>query len=233
MKKKISVLVLSCALAFGIPVGINTANQFNITTVSAEEEKTVDSFDNPIISKTEETTEETKKETKVAKTEKSKISEVQKSIIKINNKFEIVKNIVGSDYENLDVLIEQIDNLNVYIDENLDKIVEDKTTETKIVESLDSVEDSLDKLLNTFNIELDDDNNFYEFNGTIKEINDDKITIENDENTYVVTVSDITLKLTDYKVNDEVVVKYSGSTTVSNKIMIDKCLSIVVPEETL
>lgn len=233
MKRKISVLVLSCALAFGIPIGINTANQFNITAVSAEEEKTVDSFDNPIISKTEETTEETKKETKVAKTEKSKISEVQKSIIKINNKFEIVKNVVGSDYENLDVLIEQIDNLNVYIDENLDKIVEDKTTETKIIESLDSVEDSLDKLLNTFNIELDDDNNFYEFNGTIKEINDDKITIENDENTYVITVSDITLKLTDYKVNDEVVVKYSGSTTVSNKIMIDKCLSIVVPEETL
>ena len=233
MKRKISVLVLSCALAFGIPIGINTANQFNITAVSAEEEKTVDSFDNPIISKTEETTEETKKETKVAKTEKSKISEVQKSIIKINNKFEIVKNVVGSDYENLDVLIEQIDNLNVYIDENLDKIVEDKTTETKIIESLDSVEDSLDKLLNTFNIELDDDNNFYEFNGTIKEINDDKITIENDENTYVITVSDITLKLTNYKVNDEVVVKYSGSTTVSNKIMIDKCLSIVVPEETL
>lgn len=228
MKKKFLILMFACTFAFA-GASYSTYASESTSTYSSDENSDEELFNNSVVEKPESTEEEVK-EVKTAKTE---ITEVQKSIVKINNKFEIVKNVVGEKYENLDVLVEQIDSLNTYIDDNFDKIVANKETENQVVESLNSVENSLNKLLKTFNIELTEDDEFYEISGVIEEIDDNKIIIKTKDDTYEATIDDITVIKTDYKKGDDVTVKYSGTTTISDKIIIDKCLSIMVPEEIL
>ena len=187
---------------------------------------TKDAFDNPIVAKIDN-------KNKNIVMENVTITNIQKKILKINNKFEIVEMVVGDEYESLNELKKQIKELNNYVYTNNLKLSSDTIVEQQVLESLSTVEDSLNKLLKTYNVELDDKDEFYQIKGTIKEINDKTIKVKSNKMIYEIKISDQTLIKTDYKKNDKVTIKYSGSTTAGEIVIIDKCLYLAVDENLL
>ena len=88
-------------------------------------------------------------------------------------------------------------------------------------------------LLKTFNVSLDENNEFYEINGTITSIENDTVLIKSGDNIYECMISDTTLVKTKYQEKDKVTIKYSGSTTVGDIVIVDNTLYLVVDENLL
>lgn len=222
MRKTLPIIALGLLLTISTFVGASNETEFLNGSLAYTQHNQIEQPENIQKVDTEEDIQED-----------IKISEIQTTILKINNKFEIVEKVIGNKYKNNDILKNQINELNLYVQENNNKLSSDKDLEKQVLTNLKSVETSLNKLLKTFNIKLDKQNKFYEINGIIKNIDGKNIVIESNHKTYKCKLTKQTLIKTDYKEKDKVTIKYSGSTTAGSNIILDDTLYLAVDNNIL
>lgn len=207
--KKIDIYknrIISVILIILFIIGIFTIIKFDSKELIMED---INKKEDKIIIQLEKTrtVEDIKEEKKVNNTEL-----ISQKIDIINKKYDVLKLLIPSDYNEISTLDEEIKKLNSSLDENQSNIalVDDIFEET--LNNLNLINTSLNNLIEIFG-----QTNENMIIGTISEISSDKLSIVSQETIYTINIDDLTIIDGELSINKEFLIICDEKINENNK----------------